>query len=148
MKIHYDWWPGLLLEPLSSKASFFVLIPLLMASLSIKIFCLHGFVVVLVYWVFLFLHTEGILLLIPPLQYLLYHVSWGNIPWSWVIVFNCPYHKHCFYLNISERSIWLSFMNALHTWCVQTLQFTLIKPFCDTEILLTFYNGTKNESAY
>lgn len=130
-------------------SSFFVLILLLMVSLPIKIFCFHDFVVdVLVYWIALFSHIEGILLFIPPLQYLLYHVSWGDIPWSCGINFRCPHDKHCFYLSISEKSISLSFMNVLHPWCVQTLQFTLIKPFCNTEILLTFYNGTENESAY
>lgn len=60
-----------------------------------------------------FLHIEGILLLIPPLQYLLYYMSCGDIPWSWGIVSKCSYDKHCFYLNISERSISLSFYECI-----------------------------------
>lgn len=95
-----------------------------------------------------FLHIEGILLLIPPLQYLLYYMSCGDIPWSWGIVSNAHMTNIVFtwiYLRGPSHS---PFMNVLHPWCVQTWQFTFIKPFCDTEILLTFYNGTENEPAY
>lgn len=46
-----------------------------MVSLSIKIMCFHDFVVVLVYWIFLFLHIEGILLLFLPYNicFIMYH---------------------------------------------------------------------------